>query len=391
MNPLKLSSRIQRLTPSPTHGLDARVKELQRQGIDIVNLSIGEPYQTTPTKIRDAGIAAIQQGFTHYTPIAGILELREAIAQKLWKENHVKYEVSEIVVGVGTKQLLATAFQVLCNPGVEVLVPTPTWPTYIEQIKLADAVPVCVALDPPFRLTLEDLQHAKTSRTVGMLLNSPSNPTGAVIDPQELERIAQWACDQNLFIVTDEIYEKLLYRSEHCAIASCSPEVRERTITINGVSKSHAMTGWRVGYAAGPAHIMRGFSDFSSQITSGTSGISQKAALAAMTSDDSFVASLRNELQTARDYVCSELSKVPGLRVVEPDGAMFVMLGVQELFTSAIHTSLEWAEQLLSNARVAVVPCEAFHAPGFVRMSLGVPFPILQEGIRRIQQFIQHE
>ncbi|MEK7120120.1 MAG: pyridoxal phosphate-dependent aminotransferase, partial [Patescibacteria group bacterium] len=280
---IMISKHIQQLKQSPTLGLDAKVRQLQAEGVLVVNLGLGEPDFITPWHIRRVAIAAIKAGFTHYTITAGIPELREAICKKLLEENGVSCHPSEIVVGVGTKQLLYHAFQVLCEEGDEVIIPIPTWSTYIEQIKLSGATPVLISIESPFRLTAEDLEKRITPKTKVILLNSPSNPTGAVIEKKQLIRIAKLAVEKSIFVISDEIYEKITFGKKHHSIASLGKKIKQLTVTINGFSKSYAMTGWRIGYAAGPKEIIEAMVSLQSQTTSNTSSISQKAALAALT------------------------------------------------------------------------------------------------------------
>ena len=384
-----ISKRIQQLNPSPTLGLDAKVKRLQAEGIFVVNLGLGEPDFVTPWYIRRAAIAAIKAGFTHYTVTAGIPELREAICKKLLKENGVSCHPSEIVVGVGTKQLLYHAFQVLCEEGDEVIVPIPTWSTYIEQIKLSGATPALVFLKPPFRLTAEDLKKRITPKTKVILLNSPSNPTGAVIEKEQLIKIAKLAVEKSIFVISDEIYEKITFGKKHHSIASLGKKIKQLIVTINGFSKSYAMTGWRIGYAAGPKEIIEAMVSLQSQTTSNTSSIAQKAALAALVGPQEPVELMRLGFEKRRGYLIRELSKIKEVSFVPPDGAFYFFVGIKQLLGRQFRSSKEWCQKLLEEEKVAVVPGEAFMYPGYFRLSLATSMEHLKEGVKRIKSFIK--
>ncbi len=384
-----ISKRIQQLKTSLTLGLDAKVKQLQTGSIFVANLVLGEPDFVTPWHIRRAGITAIKKGFTHYTVTAGIPELREAICKKLSEENGVAYSPSEIVVGVGTKQLLYHTFQVLCEKRNEVIVSVPTWNTYIEQIKLSGATPILIPLKPPFRLTVKDLEKRITPKTKVILLNSPSNPTGAMIEKEQLIKIAKLAVEKNIFVISDEIYEKITFGKKHHSIASLGQKIKELTVTINGFSKSYAMTGWRIGYAAGPKEIIAAMISLQSQTTSNTSSIAQKAALAALVGSQEPVESMRLEFEKRCGYVIQELSKIKNVSFVRPDGAFYFFVGIKQLLGRRFKNSEEWCQKLLEEERVAVAPGEAFMYPGYFRLSFTTSMRHLKEGVKRISNFIK--
>jgi aspartate aminotransferase len=386
---LKLSKRAQDLSPSPLLVLDGRVKQLQAAGKNIINLGLGEPDFPTPQPIKQAGISAIQEDFSHYTPTAGIQELREKIAQKLLTENQLAYDPSQIVVGVGCRQLLFNAFQVLCNKGDEVLLATPTWISYIEQIKLAQAVPVLIELSAPFRLTAADVAAKISSKTKVLLLNSPANPTGAVIDPKELEKIAQLARKHNFWIISDEIYEKILYRGKHVSIASLDPEVKKQTITINGFSKSYAMTGWRVGYAAAEKNVIDAMVALQGHMTSNVCSIAQKASLGAFADDQSEVQEMLKQFRARRDMVMSALRQIQQLNAVEPDGAFYIFCSLEKVLGKKYQTAGEWCQALLEEKGVAVPSGEAFLSPQHFRISFAASTENLQEALKRIHQFAE--
>ncbi len=384
-----ISKRIQQLKPSPTLGLDAKVKKIQTAGIFVINLGLGEPDFVTPWHIRKAAITAIKEGFTHYTVTAGIHELREAICKKLSEENEIFYCPSEIAVGVGTKQLLYHAFQVLCEEGDEVIVSAPTWSTYVEQIKLSGATPVLISLKSPFRLTVEDLFRRITPKTKVILLNSPSNPTGAMIEKEQLIKIAKLAVEKNIFVISDEVYEKITFGKKNYSIASLGKKIKELTVTINGFSKSYAMTGWRIGYAAGPKEIIDAMVSFQGQTTSNTSSIAQKAALAALAGSQRPVELMRLEFERRRGYLIRELSKIKAISFIPPDGAFYFFVSIKQLLGKHFNSSEKWCQKLLEEEKVAVAPGEAFMCSGYFRLSFTASMGQLKEGVRRISSFIK--
>ncbi|MFA6105834.1 MAG: pyridoxal phosphate-dependent aminotransferase [Patescibacteria group bacterium] len=384
-----LTERLKQLTPSPTVSLDTKIKELQTKGIPIINLGLGEPDFATPKIISDAGIDAIESGFTHYTTVAGIPELRNAIATELQKENGLKYNSDEIIVGVGSKAILYNIFLALCNPGDEVLVATPTWNTYLEQIKLAGGIPVTVPLAPPFKLTAAELEKNLSKKTKIILLNSPSNPTGAVIEREELEQIARLAVKHNLYVISDEIYERLRYaKTPYISIASLGEEIKKRTIVVNGFSKTYAMTGWRIGFAAGPKEIISALSSLQGQITSCTSSIAQKAALAALKESKESVTEMLTEFAARREYLIREFSKLKKLSFSAPEGAFYFFVSIKKLLSEKYPTSEAWCSGLLEKEHLAVVPGEAFESPGYFRLSFAASFTDLKKGIESIKKFI---
>lgn len=384
-----LAKRIKQLAPSPTLALDAKVKELQAKGTSIINLTVGEPDFDTPINIKKAGINAIEQGFTHYTSSNGIVELREAIGEKLKRENNISFSSKEIIVSVGTKHLLYLSFLALCDENDEVLIPTPTWLTYVEQVKLAQAKPVYIPLNPPFALTANNVKKRLTKKTKVLILNSPANPTGAVIDPAELEKIAELAIKHNFSIVSDEIYEKIIYAGKHVSIASLNKKIKEKTITINGFSKSYAMTGWRIGFAAAPQMIIDAMVALQSQITSNTSSISQKAAVAALKGNQQSVIDMTDHFQKRRNLLIKAFDGIDKISVIVPHGAFYLFVSIEQLLNKNFKTSEIWCEKLLEEKKVAVVPGEAFLAQGFFRLSFAASEKNLIEGAKRIKEFIR--
>lgn len=383
------SKRIQNLSSSPTVAIDVKAKEFKRQGIPVINLSVGEPNFVTPDNIREAAKKAIDDGHTFYTSPAGIVELREAIARKIKKENHIAYDPSEIIVGAGSKQILYALFQVLCDKGDEVIIPVPTWNTFVEQVKLAEGKPVLIALKPPFKLTADDVIQALTPKTKMLLLNSPSNPTGAMIDLDELKKIADIAVKKNIIIITDEIYEKLTYTQKHVSIASLHDAIKKQTIMTNGVSKSYAMTGWRVGYAAGPKEVITKMIALQSQMLTQTTAIAQYAAVEALSGDQSSISTMQKAFAKRRLFCMKELDKIEELEYTRPEGAFYLFISLKKVLGKKYKTASEWVEALLDEEKVAVVPGEAFFVSGYFRMSYAASDDDLKEAMKRIKRFVK--
>lgn len=382
------ADRIQTLLPSPTIAIDTKAKALKQQGIPVINLSAGEPDFDTPEHIKTAAKQALDAGFTKYSAPQGLPELRELVAHKFAKENNIAYDPSQIVIGAGSKQLLYAAFQLLCNPGDEVLVPIPSWSTFAEQIKLAGGKPVFVPLSPPFKVTVNDLEKKRTAKTKLLLLNSPSNPTGAMIDPEELEKIAAFAVTHNIFVIADEIYEKLIYSERHVSIASLNNEIKKQTITMNGVSKSYAMTGWRLGFAGGPEEVMKKMTALQSQTIGNVPAFVQKAGIEALTGDQNAVQTMQQAYEKRRAYLIDALSSIPEFTITKPEGAFYFFVSLERILGKKYTTAQQWCEALLEKKHVALVPGEAFFAPGYFRLSFAASMNDLQEAVERIKKFI---
>ncbi|MCF7833731.1 MAG: pyridoxal phosphate-dependent aminotransferase [Candidatus Pacebacteria bacterium] len=374
---------------SPTLALDEKAKKLQAEGREIINLTVGEPYFNTPKNISNASIQAIKKHFTHYTPTAGITELREAISKKFLEEYKIKYDKEEIFVGAGTKYILYLAFQILCKKGDEVIVASPTWSTYVEQIHMAGAKVVFVELKSPFKLKAKDVQKKISSKTKIILLNTPSNPTGATIDEQEIIKIGKLAREKNIFIISDEIYEKIIYEKKHFSIASLGEKIKENTLIINGFSKSYAMTGWRIGYACGSRSIIKSITSLASQITSGVNSIAQMGALEALRGNDTEIRKMIKEFEKNRNIAFDALNKIKKLKISKPEGAFYIFPNISNLLGKKYKTSTAWAEALLEEEGVAVVPGEAFYSPSYIRISYAVKTKTLEKGLRKINQFIK--
>lgn len=392
-----ISERTKKVKPSPTLAVDSRAKELKAKGFDVINFGVGEPDFDTPEHIKEAAIKAIKDGFTKYTPVGGIDELKEAIIEKLEKDNGLKYKKENIIVSCGAKHSLYNIAQALYNPGDEVIIPSPYWVSYPDQVLLNDANPVIVDTkeEDDFVLNAEVLKEKITSRTKAVILNSPSNPTGFIYNKKALEEIAEIALKKNIYIISDEIYEKLIYDGkEHISIASLDEEIKNKTIVVNGLSKSHAMTGWRIGYAAGPAEIIKIMTKIQSQSTSNPTSIAQKAAVAALRGPQECVERMRKEFEKRRDYLVKELNSIPGISCRMPGGAFYVFPNIKNNFGKKtdniqIKSSMDLSIYLLEKAMVALVPGSAFGAEGYIRLSYATSMENLQKGIERIRKSLE--
>lgn len=388
-----LANRVKTLTPSSTLAITAKAKELKAQGIDVIGLGAGEPDFNTPQNIIDAAIDSMNKGYTKYTPSGGLPALKEAIIQKLQRDNQLTYKQNEIIVGVGAKHVLYTLFQVILNEGDEVIIPIPYWVSYPEQVKLAGGVPVYIesSREQNFKITAEQLKQAITDKTKAIIINSPSNPSGMVYSREELEELAQVALEHNILIVSDEIYEKLIYNGiEHFSIAQISEEIKKQTIVINGVAKSHSMTGWRIGYAAGNAEIIKAMTDLASHSTSNPTTTSQYAAIEAYNGPQDSVEMMRDAFESRLDIIYPKLCAIPGFKVVKPQGAFYLLPDVGEAVQKTGYQSVEdFVEALLTEANVAVVPGSGFGTPTTIRLSYATSLDLLEEAIRRIEKFVK--
>jgi len=391
---VKLSERVRNISPSPTLAVDARAKQLLAQGVDVVNFGVGEPDFDTPAHIAEAGIAAIRQGFTRYTPAAGTVELREAIAARLHRDHGLEYRPDEIVVSVGAKHSLYNAVMALCEPGDEVLIPVPYWVTYPEQVKLAGGVPVIVptAEATGFRVTVEALESKTTPRTRVLILNSPNNPSGAVYRREELEAIGEFVLRHDLCLISDEVYEKLVYDGHrHVSPAALSPELKARTVVVNAVSKTFAMTGWRIGYAACCRELARAMAELQGHVTSNPTSISQQAALAALAGSDAPVEAMRREFLRRRDVMVARLSAMPGLSCRVPEGAFYVFPDISALIGKTfngrkLEGSTDVAAFLLEEARVATVAGAGFGSDRHLRLSYATSLERIEAGLARVEE-----
>ncbi|MEJ5253087.1 MAG: pyridoxal phosphate-dependent aminotransferase [Chthonomonadetes bacterium] len=392
-----ISQRAQRTSPSPTLAITAKARKMREEGIDVLSFGAGEPDFDTPEFIKEAAITALREGFTKYTPTAGIEPLRKAICEKLWRENGLKYEPNQIIVTCGGKHALYNTFQVICDPGDEVIIPAPYWVSYPEMVKLADGVPVYVYADEStnFVPTVDAIREKITPRTRAIVINSPCNPTGAVFPRQTLKEIASLALKHDLYIISDEIYEKMVYDGhEHFSIASLGEEVKKRTILINGMSKAYSMTGWRIGYAAAERELVAAMTRIQDQSTSNPTSIAQRAALAALQAPEDEVKRMVAAFAERRRVIVDGLNSIPGFRCAEPGGAFYAFPNVSALYGKrwgdrVINGSDAFAEYLLEVARVAVVPGSGFGADENIRLSYACSLDTIRNGIARIVQAVE--
>jgi aspartate aminotransferase len=382
---MKLSEKVSCIQPSATLAVVTKVVKMKESGEKVISFGAGEPDFETPEFIKEAAIKAIRDGKTHYTPIGGITELRKAVAKKFKEDNNIDYLPEEIVVSNGAKHSLTNAIEAIVNPGDEVIVSSPYWVSYSEMIRLAKGVPVFVEtkFEEGFLLRAEEVEKKITDKTKAIIVNSPSNPTGCVMGYDELKKIGELAVKYNIIIISDEIYEKLVYGEKHISIASISPEIKERTITINGVSKAYAMTGWRIGYLGAPKNIAKGILDFQGHMTSNPNSIAQYATIAALEMDKGIIESMRKEFEKRRDYMYEALSKIKGFKLPpKPEGAFYIYVNIEEFKM----TSLEFADYVLEKAHVAIVPGAAFGMENFVRLSYANSLDEIKEGMEMLKK-----
>lgn len=386
---MHLSERTRNTAPSPTLAITAKVKALKAQGVDIIGFGAGEPDFDTPENIKEQAIAALRAGFTKYTPSTGTDELKDAIVNKLKVDNGLEYTRKQIVVGVGAKHSLYNAIMAIVDPGDEVIIPTPFWVSYPEMVKLAAGTPVYVQTTESngFRLTAEMLAGAITKKTRAIVINSPSNPTGAVIDTKELKKIAELAVEAGVYVISDEIYEKMVYDgNKHVSIASFGPGIKDLTITVNGFSKAYSMTGWRLGYLACGEELSAGIGRIQDNSTSNPVSFCQKAAVEALNGSQEAVKMMAAEFDKRRRYIVRRLNEIPGITCPNPGGAFYVFPNVSGLFKQGISGSDAFAEYLLNDAKVAVVPGAGFGADNCVRLSYATSMGNIEKGMDRLEE-----
>ncbi|OQM45191.1 aspartate aminotransferase [Anoxybacillus sp. UARK-01] len=390
---MKLAKRVASLTPSATLAITAKAKELKAAGYDVIGLGAGEPDFNTPQHIMDAAVQAMNEGHTKYTPSGGLAGLKTEIVKKFERDQGLRYEPSEIIVCVGAKHALYTLFQVILDEGDEVVIPTPYWVSYPEQVKLAGGVPVYVEglEENEFKITPEQLKSVITDRTKAVIINSPSNPTGMIYTEEELRALGEICLEHDVFIVSDEIYEKLVYDGHrHVSIAQLSPELKAQTVIINGLSKSHSMTGWRIGYAAGNKEIIRAMTDLASHSTSNPTSIAQYAAIAAYSGPQEPVEQMRQAFEQRLNIIYQKLIQIPGFTCVKPQGAFYLFPNARQAAAMAgYHHVDEFVTALLEEAKVALVPGSGFGAPDNVRLSYATSLDVLETAMERIQQFME--
>ena len=383
---MEISERAAQLTPSLTLSIDSKAKAMKAEGIDVCGFGAGEPDSDTPEHIKRAAIEALEAGFTKYTPNAGIPELRQAIADKLAADNGLNYRAGQIIVSNGAKHACYNAILATCQPGDEVIIPAPYWVSYPDMVRLVGAEPVIVPTSErnAWKMRPEDFENAMTPRTKMLIMNSPGNPTGSVYTRDELEAIVSVAAEEDIYVLSDEIYEKLVYDDvKHVSIASLSKEAYDLTITINGFSKSYAMTGWRLGYLAAPDEVTRAVDSIQSHTSSNPSSFSQYGALAALKGDQQPLADMREEFDMRRNYMFDRLSKISNVTAVKPQGAFYILVNISQLGL----TSQNFADRLLSKANVAVVPGAAFGDDRTVRFSYATSLDVIKKGLDRFQDF----
>ena len=379
-----ISNKVNDVSPSLTLGIAAKAKKMRKEGKHVINFSAGEPDFPTPENVKEAAIEALKDNFTYYTPTSGIPELKEAIAKKLKSFNDVTYESEQISVSCGGKHSLFNIMQAILNPGDEVLLPVPYWVSYIEQIKLADAKPILVPTDKQYKIRAELLENKITKNTKLVVLNSPSNPAGTICEENELSKISDIVLENNLFVISDEVYEVFVYdNKKHVSISSLNQEIYEKTIISNSFSKTYSMTGWRLGYTAGPLELINAINRFQGHVTSNPNSITQKAAVEALNGSQEYVQKMVNAFDERRKYMTRRLNEIPELDCSIPEGAFYAFPKTEGIKL----TSMEFSERLLEEANVALVPGIAFGLDENVRLSYAISPEDIEEGLNRMEDF----
>jgi len=390
-----LADRVKTLTPSTTLAITAKAKELKASGVDVIGLGAGEPDYNTPENILKAATASMEAGLTKYTPAGGLPELKKAIIAKLQRDQELTYKPSEIMVGVGAKHVLYTMFQVLLNPSDEVIIPIPYWVSYPEQVKLAGGVPVFIegTKEQEYKVTAEQIRSAITEKTRAIIINSPSNPSGMIYTEEELKQIADICQEADIWIISDEIYEKLVYDGvRHVSITQLSEDAKSRTFIINGVSKSHSMTGWRIGYVAGDETVVKAMTDLASHSTSNPVTTSQYAAIEAYNGPQDAVEEMRKAFESRLLQIYPQVAAIPGFTVLKPQGAFYLLPEVKEAAQKTGYPSVDaFAQALLEEANVAVIPGSGFGSPDTIRLSYATSLNLLEEAISRIDSFVKRK
>jgi aspartate aminotransferase len=389
---MQLAARMQKIKPSPTLAVAEKAAKLKAQGLDIIGLGTGEPDFDTPEHIKKAAIEAIKAGFTKYTAVDGIPDLKKAIQAKLKHENLLDYELNQIIVGTGGKQCCYNLCMALLNPGDEVIIPAPYWVSYPDMVMLAEGIPVFVPTTAAqhFKMTPQQLKAAITPRTKLLFINSPSNPSGVAYSKKELKALAEVLLEHpQIWIATDDMYEHILWQKPFVNIVNVEPKLKERTIVLNGVSKAYAMTGWRIGYAAGDRELIEQMKSVQSQSTSNPCSIAQKAAIAALTGDQQVVNAMNEAFQGRHTYVLKRLHQIQGIKVVPADGTFYLFPDVSSIIQQkGYQDDLEFAERLLQEQGLAIVPGSAFGAPGCIRLSFATSLEVLEKALDRLEKFV---
>lgn len=395
---MELSRKALCIKPSSTMAISSKATQLKAEGKDIVTFGVGEPDFDTPEHIRKAGIAAIESGKTRYTAAAGIPELRQAVCDKLKRDNDLEYEPAQVIISNGAKHSLMNVFMAILNDGDEVIIPAPYWLSYSEMVKIAGGEPVIIHTkkENQFMMTREELEQAYTKKTKAVVLTSPSNPTGMVTSYEDLKMIADFAVEKDIFVISDEIYEKLIYdeNKKHISIASLGKEIYERTIVINGVSKSYAMTGWRIGYAAAPLEVAKLMGSLQSHMASNPNTIAQMATLAALNGSQDCVAEMCVEFKKRRDYIFEREEAIPLIQALKPEGAFYLFVDVSKTYGKKhegveINSAADFATVLLDKKFVAVIPCADFGMPDYIRLSYATSMELIKKGMDRLGEMIE--
>lgn len=393
---LKISKMASAISPSPTLAIDSKFKQMKKQGIPVVGFGAGEPDFNTPDNIKAAGIEAIKNNITKYTPASGTLELKQAVCDKLKRDTGLEYTTANIVISNGGKHALTNTFNCICDPGDEVILPAPYWVSYPEMIKMAGATPVIINTteENNFKFTTDQLRAAITPKTKALVLNTPSNPTGMVYTREELSEVAKIAVENHIYVVFDEIYEKLVYEGEHVNIATLGDDIRDLTIILNGMAKTYAMTGWRIGFAAANEKLAKAMGNIQSHATSNPNSIAQAAAVEALNGDQSFIDDMKATYIARRDYMVDRINGIEGLSCKKPNGAFYIFMNVKdvlgkEYYGKVISTANELCEDILDRALVALVPSEGFGIEGYVRLSYATSMDVIKTGLDRIEKYLK--
>ena len=391
-----ISKKYASISSSPTLAIDSKFKQMKADGMDVVGFGAGEPDFDTPQFIKDAAIKAINEGMTKYTPASGTVALKKAVCDKFKRHNNLEYTPDQIVISNGAKHSLVNALGAILNPGDEVIIPAPFWVSYTEMVKLRDGVPVIVQAteEENFLCSAQKIEDAITDKTRAIIINSPSNPTGMVYSEEELKKIADIAVKHNIYVISDEIYEHLIYDGKkHVSIASFNDEIKNLTIIINGVSKTYAMTGWRIGFTASNSEIAKAMGNVQSHETSNPNSIAQEASRAALEGNEDELHAMVDEFSKRRLHMVERISKIPGVSCLKPEGAFYVMMNIKSLYGKecngkVINSADDFAQCFLDEKLVAVVPGTAFYAEGYVRWSYATSLKNIDEGMNRLEQFI---
>ena len=393
---LRISKKAKSISPSPTLAIDSKFKQMKKQGVPVVGFGAGEPDFDTPDYIKEAGIKAIQENHTKYTPASGTVELKQAICHKVKRDTGLDYTNDNVIICNGGKHALTNVFMAILDPGDEVVIPAPYWVSYPEMVKMSDGVPVYLDTteENDFKFTVEDLSKVVTDKTRALVLNTPSNPTGMVYTEDELKAIAEFAVEHEIYVVFDEIYEKLIYEGQHVNIATLGDDIKKLTIIVNGMAKTYAMTGWRIGYAVAEASLIKAMSNIQSHATSNPNSIAQFASAEALWGDQSFIDEMKKAYVERRDYMVERINSIDGISCIKPNGAFYIFMNVKDQlgkvhYGKVINTANELCEDILERALVAMVPSEGFGIDGYVRLSYATSMEVIKTGLDRIEEYLQ--